>query len=42
MPEFASFCGTEQFQPETLLEHAVQAERAKEVLPALRRIASPA
>lgn len=28
MPEFAYFCGTEQFQPETLLEHAVQAEAA--------------
>ena len=27
MPEFAYFCGTEQFQPEALLEHAVQAER---------------
>jgi len=26
MPEFAYFCGTEQFQPEVLLEHAVQAE----------------
>ena len=26
MPEFAYFCGTEQFQPELLLEHAVQAE----------------
>ncbi|HLW47874.1 MAG TPA: TIGR03557 family F420-dependent LLM class oxidoreductase [bacterium] len=28
MPEFAYFCGTEQFQPETLLEHAAQAEAA--------------
>jgi len=28
MPEFAYFCGTEQFQPEVLLEHAVQAEAA--------------
>jgi coenzyme F420-dependent glucose-6-phosphate dehydrogenase len=26
MPEFAYFCGHEQFQPEILLEHAVQAE----------------
>jgi len=26
MPDFAYFCGTEQFQPEVLLEHAVQAE----------------
>ena len=26
MPEFAYFCGTEQFQPEVLLEHAVRAE----------------
>jgi coenzyme F420-dependent glucose-6-phosphate dehydrogenase len=28
MPEFAYFCGQEQFQPEVLLEHAVQAEAA--------------
>jgi coenzyme F420-dependent glucose-6-phosphate dehydrogenase len=28
MPSFAYFCGHEQFQPETLLEHAVQAEAA--------------
>ena len=26
MPQFAYFCGHEQFQPEVLLEHAVQAE----------------
>ena len=26
MPAFAYFCGTEQFQPEVLLEHAVRAE----------------
>jgi len=26
MPEFAYFCGNEQFQPEVLLEHAVRAE----------------
>src|SRR5262245_42906686 len=28
MPSFAYFCGHEQFQPEVLLEHAVQAEAA--------------
>jgi coenzyme F420-dependent glucose-6-phosphate dehydrogenase len=28
MPEFAYFCGTEQFQPETLLKHAEEAEAA--------------
>lgn len=28
MPSFAYFCGHEQFQPEVLLEHAMQAERA--------------
>ncbi len=28
MPNFAYFLGTEQFQPETLLDHAVQAEAA--------------
>src|SRR5260370_42264445 len=28
MPESACFCGTEQFHPEVLLEHAVQAEAA--------------
>lgn len=28
MPAFAYFCGHEQFQPETLLEHAVLAEEA--------------
>src|SRR5438132_8587377 len=28
MPDFAYFLGTEQFQPETLLDHAVQAEAA--------------
>ncbi len=26
MTQFASFCGHEQFQPQTILEHAVQAE----------------
>ena len=26
MPQFAYFCGHEQFQPEVLLEHAVLAE----------------
>ena len=28
MPNFAYFLGTEQFQPEALLDHAVQAEAA--------------